>query len=251
MSRRSAPPLTFPTPARCPRDRRIPARRTPVTVWASSASWPQPASPNCRRATSTTKGPPWPRSPGCGPPRARTRWPSPAVGAWSTPHRCTSSRRTRRPGRCAVHELQWAEQAFHTALGLWAVHQQSPPYRNAPAHSPVRRGAGRGSPAADAAPRDHRTGPQAVRPRGTAPNWPRLAQRLRDLVVLLRQHDVPLDYGLLAEQLYTWQQPGGPHTVRADWGRSFHAYRPADPGGADNDHTCDSTRSSDTDKDAS
>ncbi len=149
------------------------------------------------------------------------------------------------------HELQWAEQAFHTALGLWAVHQQS---RRTGMHQRTRPYGGElGAAVRRLMPPHEITEPVHKRfvRAGTAPNWPRLAQRLRDLVVLLRQHDVPLDYGLLAEQLYTWQQPGGPHTVRADWGRSFHAYRPADPGGADNDHTCDSTRSSDTDKDAS
>ncbi|WP_236246917.1 type I-E CRISPR-associated protein Cse2/CasB [Streptomyces sp. CC210A] len=149
------------------------------------------------------------------------------------------------------HELQWAEQAFHTALGLWAVHQQS---RRTGMHQGTRAPSGQlGAAVRRLMPTHEITEPVHKRfvRAGTAPNWPRLGQRLRDLVVLLRQHDVPLDYGLLAEQLYTWQQPGGPHTVRAAWGRSFHAYRPADPAGAETGTTSDTTRSSDTDKDAS
>ncbi|WP_234008819.1 type I-E CRISPR-associated protein Cse2/CasB [Streptomyces sp. Mg1] len=66
---------------------------------------------------------------------------------------------------------------------------------------------------------------------GTATSFDVLGQRLRELVVLLRTAEIPLDYGLLAEQLDRWQKPGGPSLVRQAWGRSFHAYRPpADPG---------------------
>ncbi|MFF2653166.1 type I-E CRISPR-associated protein Cse2/CasB [Streptomyces sp. NPDC058045] len=43
----------------------------------------------------------------------------------------------------------------------------------------------------------------------------------------LRREAVPLDYGLLAEQLHTWQRPGGPQSVRCSWGRSYLARRPA------------------------
>ncbi|MFJ3159694.1 type I-E CRISPR-associated protein Cse2/CasB [Streptomyces kanasensis] len=149
------------------------------------------------------------------------------------------------------HELRWAEQAFHTALSLWAVHQQS--RRTGMHHGARAYGGELGAAVRRLMPANEIN--EAVHKRfvraGTAPSWPRLAQRLRDLVVLLRQADVPLDYALLADQLYTWQQPGGPQAVRAAWGRSFNAYRPAtDAAGTDNDNTTD-TRSSDTDKDAS
>lgn len=128
-------------------------------------------------------------------------------------------------------ELVRAEDAVHVALTLWALHQQS-------------RGTGM-----------HRTGtrtaPQAlgtavrrlmppgdidepVRKRfvraGNAPDLPALAQRLREIVVLLRGADIPLDYALLAQQLYQWQEPGGRDDVRRAWGRSFHAHRPPRPG---------------------
>ncbi|XES01585.1 type I-E CRISPR-associated protein Cse2/CasB [Streptomyces sp. S1D4-11] len=60
---------------------------------------------------------------------------------------------------------------------------------------------------------------------GTAPDLTSLSQRLRDLIVLLRRADIPLDYGLLAGQLYTWQRPGGADTIRREWGRSFHSWQ--------------------------
>lgn len=145
------------------------------------------------------------------------------------------------------HELQWAERAFFTTLSLWAVHQQS---RRTGMHHGS--GGELGAAVRRLMPTNEITEPilKRFRRASTAPNLPRLAQRLRELVVLLRQHDVPLNYALLAEQLYTWQQPGGPEAVRAAWGRSFHAYRPADTAGADNDIS-DSTRPHHTDKDAS
>jgi CRISPR system Cascade subunit CasB len=87
---------------------------------------------------------------------------------------------------------------------------------------------------------------------GTAPDLTTLAQRLRDLVVLLRREEIPLDYGLLTGQLYAWQTPQGAHSVRREWGRSFHSWQPPaqQPDGKDSaaDSTPDST---DSDKDAS
>ncbi|MEU1278549.1 type I-E CRISPR-associated protein Cse2/CasB [Streptomyces sp. NPDC005805] len=124
-------------------------------------------------------------------------------------------------------ELTHAENALHTTLTLWALHQQSS--RAVRMHQTHRRDRPRGLGAAV-----HRLMPadgidEAVRKRlvraGTAPDLTALAQRLRDLVVLLRRADLPLDYGLLAGQLYTWQWPDGPAAVRREWGRSFHAWQ--------------------------
>ncbi|SDH02028.1 CRISPR system Cascade subunit CasB [Sinosporangium album] len=67
---------------------------------------------------------------------------------------------------------------------------------------------------------------------GTAGTRETLAYRLREVVSLLRRESIPLDYALLARQLYQAQLPGGLRRVRQRWGRSFHAYRP-DEGGAE------------------
>lgn len=85
---------------------------------------------------------------------------------------------------------------------------------------------------------------------GTAPDLTSLSQRLRDLVVLMRRQDIPLDYGLLAGQLYAWQAPGGGDLVRREWGRSFHSWQPPaeQPGSGSAD---DLARTPDSDKDAS
>ncbi|WP_405613225.1 type I-E CRISPR-associated protein Cse2/CasB [Streptomyces sp. NBC_00076] len=151
-------------------------------------------------------------------------------------------------------ELTRAEDAVHVALTLWALHQQS---RGTAMHLRDRREkpTGLGAAVRGLMPKDEITEP--VRKRlvraGTAPDLPSLAQRLRDLVLLLRGEDIALDYALLAEQLYRWQQPGGQDAVRRAWGRSFHAYRaPDDEHDPEDSGSNASPLSADTtDKDAS
>ncbi|MEW2621975.1 type I-E CRISPR-associated protein Cse2/CasB [Streptomyces sp. NPDC048106] len=144
-------------------------------------------------------------------------------------------------------ELAGAENAVHAALTLWAFHQQSRGEGMHRRHSPEHP-AGLGAAVRRLMPADGIDEP--VRKRlvraGTAPDLVSLARRLRDIVALLRRESVPLDYGLLAGQLYAWQRPGGPAAVRRAWGRSFHTppRRPWQPEGED-------TTTPHTDKDAS
>ncbi|MGV9690530.1 type I-E CRISPR-associated protein Cse2/CasB [Streptomyces sp. NPDC003444] len=135
-----------------------------------------------------------------------------------------TARRNNRP--FSENELARAEEALHAALTLWALHQQS---RGTGMHQTHRRERPRGLGAAV-----HRLMPandidDSLRKRlvraGNAPDLTALAQRLRDIVTLLRREDVPLDYALLAGQLYQWQRPGGADRVRIAWGRSFHAWQ--------------------------
>ncbi|MEU3620449.1 type I-E CRISPR-associated protein Cse2/CasB [Streptomyces sp. NPDC006872] len=149
-------------------------------------------------------------------------------------------------------ELVRAENALHSALTLWAMHQQS---RGTRMHRPHTRGrpTGLGAAVRRLMPPDGVDEP--VRKRlvraGTAPDLTSLSQRLRDLIVLLRRADIPLDYGLLAGQLYTWQRPGGADAVRREWGRSFHSWQePAAPAPA-RSTAGTAARSDDSDKDAS
>jgi CRISPR system Cascade subunit CasB len=48
---------------------------------------------------------------------------------------------------------------------------------------------------------------------------------LRQIVVRLRKERIPLDYGLLADQLFQAQEPGGMKQVRDEWGHGFVSYR--------------------------
>jgi CRISPR system Cascade subunit CasB len=150
-------------------------------------------------------------------------------------------------------ELARAEDALHAALTLWALHQQSRSTRMHRPHTP-RRPAGLGAAVRRLMPADDIDEP--VRKRlvraGTAPDLTTLSQRLRDLVVLLRREEIPLDYGLLAGQLYAWQWPQGVDAVRREWGRSFHSWQPPAGQPTNGDGDADDTPSStDSDKDAS
>ncbi|MGA5120904.1 type I-E CRISPR-associated protein Cse2/CasB [Streptomyces pseudogriseolus] len=142
-------------------------------------------------------------------------------------------------------ELVRAENALHAALTLWAFHQQS---RGTPMHrrQTRERPGGLGAAVRRLMPADGIDEP--VRKRlvraGTAPDLVSLTQRLRDIVTLLRREDIPLDYALLAGQLYCWQWPDGPAAVRRRWGRSFHEQRRPRP-------IPDENTTPDTDKDAS
>ncbi|MFD8822763.1 type I-E CRISPR-associated protein Cse2/CasB [Streptomyces sp. NPDC059605] len=134
------------------------------------------------------------------------------------------------PHALSEKQLAHAEDALHIALTLWALHQQS--RGEAGMHQPSSRGKPRGMGAAVRRMMTPGEIDEPLRKRlvraGTAPDLTSLAQRLRDIVLLLRREQFPLDYALLAGQLYHWQQPGGPDAVRGEWGRSFHAWREDD-----------------------
>jgi CRISPR system Cascade subunit CasB len=121
-----------------------------------------------------------------------------------------------------------AEAAAHIALTLYATHQQS--HHGDRMHV---RGCALGAavrrlmPPGDIEESIRRRFVQA----GNAHTVEVLAQRLRELVLLLRRAGIPLDYGLLADQLEMAQDPERREWVRRAWGRSFHAYRPPRTGG--------------------
>jgi len=118
-------------------------------------------------------------------------------------------------------EVARAENAVHIAVTLWSLHQQS--RRDSPMHIP-------GGPQLGRAVRDLMPSGEIDEPLrrrfvriGTASSVEILAQRLRDVVLLLRQQAQAMDFAVLAEQLYRWQLPAEQANVRRDWGRSFHA----------------------------
>lgn len=152
-------------------------------------------------------------------------------------------------------ELVRAENALHAALTLWAFHQQS---RGVPMHRrhTRERPGGLGAAVRRLMPADGTDAP--IRKRlvraGTAPDLATVTQRLRDIVALLRsaQTPIPLDYALLAGQLYVWQCPDGPAAVRRRWGRSFHEQLRSRPDTDKNTAPAsDENATPDTDKDAS
>ncbi|MCZ7432310.1 type I-E CRISPR-associated protein Cse2/CasB [Streptomyces sp. WMMC1477] len=147
----------------------------------------------------------------------------------------------------AEREAESQDQAVHLAVTLWALHQQS--LRDEPMHVsgwPLGRAVRRlahgktGVQDPPTAPNASREGAEdkrgdsepveeisaTVRKRfvriGTSTDLETLGVRLREMVLLLRASRIPLDYGLLADQLYLWQDENRRDDARRAWGREFH-----------------------------
>jgi CRISPR system Cascade subunit CasB len=115
------------------------------------------------------------------------------------------------------------EYAVHDAVTLYALHQQS---RRERMHL---EGRGLGQALSELVRKS--TGPEGVRRRfaalGTAGTYQESVYHLRSLITMLREQQIPLDYGLLADDLQTLRQPTGPSKVQAIWGREFFRSRPS------------------------
>ncbi|MDT0433315.1 MULTISPECIES: type I-E CRISPR-associated protein Cse2/CasB [Streptomyces] len=166
-------------------------------------------------------------------------------------------------GYAAQEQLELREDtAVHLAVTLWALHQQS--IRDASMHMPawplgraVRRLAHQKTgthdtpatasppPAGQNSDRTDGTSPvgkveeasDSVRRRfvriGVSSDTDVLGSRLREMTLLLRAARIPLDYGLLADQLLRWQDHNQQDDVRRSWGREYHRRYPSSPEGAD------------------
>ncbi|MEE1753540.1 type I-E CRISPR-associated protein Cse2/CasB [Streptomyces sp. SP18CS02] len=121
-------------------------------------------------------------------------------------------------GEFTEEAMNRAEAATHIAVTLWSLHQQS--HRTKRMHRRPGPELGTAVRRTYAAEIDEPTHKRFVRI-GAAATPVELAVRLRALVLLLRREEIPLDYGLLADQLHAWQQTGGPQRVRRSWGRSY------------------------------
>lgn len=120
-----------------------------------------------------------------------------------------------------------AEYAVHDAVTLYALHQQS---QRQQMH---RSGDGLGTAVSVLVSKS--SGPEGVRRRfaalGTAGTYQEVIYHLRNLITMLRAHEIPLDYGLLADDLLTLRKPYGASRVQAAWGREFFRRRPTGESG--------------------
>ncbi len=127
----------------------------------------------------------------------------------------------RRPDNDA--EASDAEYAAHDAITHYALHQQSKRDRM---HVDGR-GLGRAMAELVRASKS----PDGVRRRfaalGTATTYSESVYHLRSLIVMLREHAIPLDYGLLADDLENLRRPERRAQTQAAWGREFFRSRPA------------------------
>ena len=113
----------------------------------------------------------------------------------------------------------WEEIAVHTAMTLYAVHQQS---RTEPMFSP---GVGLGRAARRLiGPPDEENPSARARFNAlvTSTTVAELRHHLRGFVSLLRARGIALDHAMLADDVLRFQQPGGARSVRLNWARQYH-----------------------------
>lgn len=118
-----------------------------------------------------------------------------------------------------------SEQALHTAVTLWALHQQS--RREKPMHTGNATFAAAIRRLAATSPNEE-TVYRRFTALGTAATYSELAFHARGIVTQLRDAQIGFDYGLLADDLRIFQRGvgastglTGPEHVRALWGREY------------------------------
>lgn len=123
------------------------------------------------------------------------------------------------------------EIAVHTALTLYAVHQQS---RSEPMH--VRnQGLGHAARALVGTGADENDSLRArFNALVTSSTISELRHHLKSFSSLLRANGIPMDYVLLAGDLVGFQSPGGASAMRLTWAREFAALSSAQPAPAPN-----------------
>ena len=125
----------------------------------------------------------------------------------------------------------WEEIAVHTAMTLYAVHQQS---RTEPMFRP---GVGLGSAAHDLVGRDEENPSARARFNAlvTSTTVAELRHHLRGFVSLLRARGIALDHAMLADDIFYFQQPGGAKKVRLAWARQYYSLPAETPPATDAD----------------
>lgn len=128
------------------------------------------------------------------------------------------------------------EIAVHTAMTLYAVHQQS---RTDPMFHP---GKGLGHASRELIGPPDQENPSARKRFDalvTSTTITELRHHLRDLVSLLRARGITLDHAMLADDIVRFQRPGGAKEVRLGWARQYHFMPTTD--GADSASRADRT----------
>ena len=115
----------------------------------------------------------------------------------------------------------YGEQAVYTALTLYALHQQGKDRKTQRMNQdgcPLGRAVRKLSKSEEDLKRVKRRFDAAA----TSDSLPEFSHHLRGLVQLLRSESIPLDYPLLAKELYLYQFPQFRDAIRLQWGRDFH-----------------------------
>ena len=115
------------------------------------------------------------------------------------------------------------EIAVHTAMTLYAVHQQS---RSECMFVPGR-GLGRAAHELVGTDEENPSARARFNALVTSTTVAELRHHLRNLVSLLRSRGIALDHAMLADDIVRFQRPGGAKNVRLAWARQYYSL-PAD-----------------------
>ena len=122
------------------------------------------------------------------------------------------------------------EIAVHTAMTLYAVHQQS---RTERMFVPGR-GLGRAARSLIGPPDEENPSARArFNALVTSTTVTELRHHLRGLISLLRARNIALDHAMLADDILRFQQPGGAKKVRLAWARQYYSLPAESPLTAD------------------
>lgn len=114
------------------------------------------------------------------------------------------------------------EWAVHTALTLFALHQQG---KDTQKESMCKEKMSLGTAVRRLADRDPKH-EEAVKRRfhaaAMSDSFETLSWRIRGLIQLLKANDIPLDYPALTEDLYWFQVPAKRDAIRLTWGQDFY-----------------------------
>ena len=114
----------------------------------------------------------------------------------------------------------WEEIAVHTAMTLYAVHQQSRTEHMF--HPGV--GLGRAARRLIGPPDEENPSARArFNALVTSTTVAELRHHLRGFVSLLRARGIALDHAMLADDVLRFQQPGGARSVRLNWARQYYS----------------------------
>ncbi len=128
------------------------------------------------------------------------------------------------------------EWAIHTALTLYATHQQGNDPRQ---HSMNQKKISLGYAAAILVGKEGEGSRERIGRRfhqvALAPDMPSVVYYLRGFIQLLKAGDIGLDYPRLARDLYLYQMPEGAASVRLQWGQDFYRKTNFDDNGKENE----------------
>ncbi len=122
-------------------------------------------------------------------------------------------------------EATKGEWACYLALTLFALHQQGYEIKSQPMHVDEKRSIGHAI-SRLASSYEDANGEQRMLQRlqalATSVNMKEVSHHLRGIVQLLRSKGIPLNYGMLAKDLYELQLPEGKNRVCLRWGQDFY-----------------------------